>query len=200
MIDKINWKKCNNLVPAIIQSDLSFEILMLGYMNKEALQKTINTKIVTFFSRTKKRILVKGETSGNFLSLTSLKIDCDNDTILIRAVPKGPVCHTGAQNCFNDDEIPNLLFLNKLSSIIQNRNDLRKKNSYVSNLFDQGKSRIAQKVGEEAVELALAYVQEKKEEIKNESADLIFHMLILLESAKISIDDVCRILEKRLKT
>ena len=169
-------------------------------MNKEALQKTINTKIVTFFSRTKKRIWVKGETSGNFLTLTSLKIDCDNDTVLIRAVPKGPVCHTGAQNCFNDDEIPNLLFLNKLSSIIQNRNDLRKKNSYVSNLFDQGKSRIAQKVGEEAVELALAYVQEKKEEIKNESADLIFHMLILLESAKISIDDVCRILEKRLKT
>lgn len=199
MIDvkQLDWDKGNGLLPAIIQDSNNLRVLMLGYMNAESLAQTLETKRVTFFSRSKQALWVKGETSGNTLDFVSAEIDCDKDTILIRANPQGPACHTGSQTCFGDKQPSDILFLETLGDIIHTRNIDRPEGSYTTELFTEGKSRIAQKVGEEGVELALARMKDDKEEMVNEAADLLFHMMILLEDSGLSIKDVCAELSRR---
>jgi len=193
----IDWDKVNGLIPVVIQDSETNQVLMLGYMNEEALEQTLSTNKVTFFSRTKNRLWTKGETSGNFLNVEFLDIDCDNDAILIKVKPAGPTCHKGTISCFKNDKSSQLSILSELTSLINERHKLMPEKSYATSLFKEGKSRIAQKVGEEGVEVALACMKEDKEEIKNESADLIFHLMILLENAGLSLDDVCGVLIKR---
>jgi phosphoribosyl-ATP pyrophosphohydrolase/phosphoribosyl-AMP cyclohydrolase len=196
-VNELDWDKGNGLLPAIIQDADNLRVLMLGYMNAESLQQTLDTKRVTFFSRSKQSLWVKGETSGHFLDFVSFEIDCDKDTILIKVHPQGPTCHTGTQTCFNDEDGDPVLFLKQLSTLIKQRNQDRPKDSYTTTLFEEGKSRIAQKVGEEGVELALAHMKDDKDEILNESADLLFHMIALLEDAGLDFTDACKILENR---
>jgi phosphoribosyl-ATP pyrophosphohydrolase/phosphoribosyl-AMP cyclohydrolase len=196
-VNELDWDKGEGLLPTVIQDADNLRVLMLGYMNREALTQTLETGRTTFFSRSKQRLWVKGETSGNFLDFVSAQMDCDKDTILIKAKPQGPVCHTGTQTCFGDGEENPILFLHELSQIIQRRNQERPKDSYTTKLFDEGASRIAQKVGEEGVELSLAHMKGDKEEILNESADLLFHMMILLEDAGLDMADVCEVLTRR---
>jgi len=196
-IKNIDWNKVDGMLPAIIQDSETSQVLMLGYMNQEALDKTLSTNKVAFFSRTKNKLWTKGETSGNFLELIFADIDCDNDTILIKAKPAGPACHKGTVSCFKNDKPSSLSILGELSSLIHERNKTKPEGSYTTSLFKEGKSRIAQKVGEEGVEVALACMKEDNEEIKNESADLIFHLMILLENAGLNLNDVCEVLEKR---
>ena len=200
-IEQPNWDKGGSLLPAIIQDANNKTVLMLGYMNKAALKKTQESGYVTFFSRSKNRLWMKGETSGNTLDFVSIQLDCDDDTLLVQARPNGPVCHTGTQTCFgdndSDDDKESVTFLNKLSLIIKKRRKEKSKNSYTVELFQKGSKRIAQKVGEEGVELSLAYIIGNKKEILNETADLIFHILILLEDAKLNINDVCQVLKNR---
>ena len=198
--EDINWQKVSDLLPAIIQDADDSRVLMLGYMNNEALQKTLNSGHVTFYSRTRQALWTKGETSGNYLNFVSAELDCDGDTILVKAKPDGPVCHTGSQTCFNDKTTLALEVLNRLTEIIKYRNLDRPAGSYTTELFEKGSSRIAQKVGEEGVELSLAKVKEDKSEILNEAADLMFHFMVLLESSNLSLDDVCEILSKRYRT
>lgn len=199
-IDTLDWNKgADGLLPAIIQDAANLRVLMLGYMNKEALAQTLDTGKVTFLSRSKNRLWTKGETSGNFLNLVSAEMDCDCDTILIQATPQGPACHEGTQTCFNDEGGSPLLFLETLSSLIKQRNLERPEGSYTTKLFTEGKSRIAQKVGEEGVELSLACMKEDKEEILNEAADLLFHMMVLLEGAELDLGGVCAVLKQRHK-
>ena len=195
--DSLDWSKCAGLLPAIVQDAKTQQVLMLGYMNKEALVETIKTQKVTFYSRSKARLWTKGETSGNWLDYVSAEMDCDADTILVQANPRGPVCHTGSRTCFNDKIVSNLAFLDQLSVIISKRRNAMPSNSYIAGLFQNGTPRIAQKVGEEGVELALAAMKNNSEEIKNEAADLIFHTMVLLEDAKISFSDVISTLENR---
>ena len=199
MIDQIDWAKSDGLVPAIIQDRDSRAVLMLGYMNKAALEKTIETGKVTFFSRSKERLWTKGETSGNFLALESLAIDCDKDTILVMATPHGPTCHTGTATCFGDaaPEPRATYFLVQLSDLIAQRHAEQPDGSYTTSLFAAGKARIAQKVGEEGVELALARMKDDNTEMANEAADLLFHMMVLLEDAGMSFDDAVRVLRDR---
>lgn len=198
-VNKVDWDKGNGLVPAIVQDANNLNVLMLGYMNQEAFKKTLETNRVTFFSRSKQALWVKGETSGNFLDLVSAEIDCDQDTILIKAEPHGPACHTGTQTCFGDKGSEAVLFLKELSALIKERNQSRPIDSYTTKLFEEGKSRIAQKVGEEGVELSLAHIKGDQEEILNESADLLFHMMVLWEDATLDIGDVCKVLMERHK-
>ncbi len=196
-INTLDWAKGNGILPAIVQDAQDLRVLMLGYMNQEALAKTLETGYITFFSRSKQRLWVKGETSGNALDFVSMDIDCDRDTILIKSRPHGPVCHTGTPTCFGDNEDTALPFLGRLFSIIKQRNQERPEGSYTTKLFEAGKSRIAQKVGEEGVELSLAHIKGDKDEILNESADLLFHIMVLLEDAELNIIDVCKILKQR---
>lgn len=196
-VNDLDWDKGKGLLPAIIQDESTLCVLMLGYMNKEALEHTLISGRVTFFSRAKQKHWVKGETSGNFLDVVSAAIDCDKDTILIKANPQGPVCHTGTQTCFGDDEKTAVLFLQALSKLVKRRHLERPEGSYTTALFEAGQSRIAQKVGEEAVELALAHVKGSQEEVLNECADLVFHMMVLLEDAGLGINAVCRTLIDR---
>lgn len=198
-IKQIDWDKGGGLVPVVVQDAQNLRILMLGYMNAEALSETLKTKKVTFYSRSKNRLWVKGESSGHFLDLVSAQIDCDQDTILIKAVPNGPVCHTGTQTCFDDEQGSSVMFLDMLSSIIKQRHEERPAGSYTTQLFEEGKARIAQKVGEEAVELTIAAMGGNREDILNEAADLLFHMLVLLREASIDLDEVCQILSNRHK-
>ena len=193
------WEKGNGLLPAIIQDFHTGQVLMLGYMNAEALAKTFDTKKVTFYSRSKDRLWTKGETSGNWLDLVSAEMDCDADTILIQARPNGPVCHTGSRTCFNDNSVSATLFLEQLSKLITERHRTMPENSYTSRLFREGASRIAQKVGEEGVELALARMKNDPEETKNEAADLLFHMMVLLEDSGLALSDVVEVLQNRNK-
>ncbi|MFN4234715.1 MAG: bifunctional phosphoribosyl-AMP cyclohydrolase/phosphoribosyl-ATP diphosphatase HisIE [Bacteroidia bacterium] len=190
-------KSADGLVPAIVQDAQSLKVLMLGYMNKEALEKTLNEKKVTFFSRSKNRLWTKGETSGHFLHLVDITKDCDSDTILIKAIPNGPVCHTGKDTCFNEKNNPGILFLEKLESIIENRRSEVAENSYVSSLFKKGINKIAQKVGEEAVEVVIEAKDINDELFINESADLLFHFLILLQAKGFKLNDVVKVLEER---
>lgn len=185
------------LLPAIIQDVSTKKVLMLGYMNEEALQKTIKEKKVTFFSRSKQRLWTKGETSNNYLHLKEISLDCDNDTILIKAMPEGPVCHTGADTCFNENNKDSVAFLTYLKNIIRERKRQPKAGSYTSELFERGINKIAQKVGEEAVELVIEAKDENKELFKNEAADLIYHLLILLEAKNIDLDEVMEVLKER---
>jgi phosphoribosyl-ATP pyrophosphohydrolase/phosphoribosyl-AMP cyclohydrolase len=193
----IDWAKGDGLVPAIIQNTLNGQVLMLGYMNRDALDVTISSGKVTFFSRSKKRLWTKGETSGNWLNFVKGELDCDGDAILIQANPQGPACHTGSLTCFNDDELGNNGFLDYLVTLIAERQKDRPKGSYTASLFTDGKARIAQKVGEEGVELALAHMKDNRTEIANEAADLFFHMLVLLQDAGMSLNDVIDVLRAR---
>jgi phosphoribosyl-ATP pyrophosphohydrolase/phosphoribosyl-AMP cyclohydrolase len=195
--ERADWEKGNGLLPAIIQDAEEKTLLMLGYMSKESLEKTQKSEKVTFFSRSKNRLWEKGETSGNTLHFVSAELDCDNDTILIQARPSGPVCHTGAKTCFGEDKKTCVTFLEKLSATIKSRKKEKLENSYVAMLFQQGSKRIAQKVGEEGVELSIAHARGDKEEVLNEAADLIFHTLVLLEDAELTINDVCQNLRER---
>ncbi|MEM9469505.1 MAG: bifunctional phosphoribosyl-AMP cyclohydrolase/phosphoribosyl-ATP diphosphatase HisIE [Pseudomonadota bacterium] len=199
MIDPkiLDWKKSDGLLPAVIQDADNKAVLMLGYMNAESLKQTLDTKKVTFFSRSKQALWVKGEISGNYLNFISVEIDCDKDTILIQAKPEGPVCHTGTRTCFNNEAVQNIFFLQALTTLINQRKKEMPEGSYTTSLFESGVSRMAQKVGEEGVELSLAAVKDDREEIMNEAADLLFHMMVLLEAKGLSVDDICKVLISR---
>ncbi len=186
----------DGLVPAIIQDIVTSKVLMLGFMNEEALEKTIETGKVTFYSRTKKRLWTKGEESGNFLFLKELLLDCDKDTLLIKANPVGPVCHTGADTCFNETNGGDN-FLNHLEEVIEQRKLSSPEESYVSKLFSKGLNKIVQKVGEEAVEVVIEAKDDNRELFLNESADLLFHYLILLNAKGYKLQNVIEILQKR---
>ena len=186
-----------DLIPTIVQDASTNIVLMLGYMNKDAFDKTKKENRVTFFSRSKNRLWTKGETSGNFLNVKSILFDCDSDTLLIKAIPAGPVCHTGSDTCFNEKNSVN--FLSLLQQIIKDRKNNPSEKSYTAALFKEGINKIAQKVGEEATELIIESKDNNKEFFTNEAADLLFHYLILLEAKNVSLDDVIDVLEKRHK-
>ncbi len=191
-------KNSGGLVPAIIQDAKTKNILMLGYMNEEAFQKTQETKKVTFFSRNKQRLWTKGEQSGNFLELVDLKVDCDYDTILVRANPIGPTCHTGTDTCWFEENTQEFGFLTVLEKIIVSRQENKEdEKSYVASLFRKGINKIAQKVGEEAVETVIEAKDNNDELFLNESADLLFHYLILLRAKGYSLLDITQVLESR---
>jgi phosphoribosyl-ATP pyrophosphohydrolase/phosphoribosyl-AMP cyclohydrolase len=194
---KLDWNKGNGLLPAIVQHWRSGAVLMLGYMSPEALEQTLQSGKVTFFSRSKQRLWTKGESSGNYLTLTSLHADCDRDTILVLADPQGPTCHRGTASCFGDGSAPPLAFLGVLDDLIARRERERPEGSYTTRLFEQGMRRIAQKVGEEGVETALAAVSEDDAAVLGESADLIYHLLILLRARKLDLAAVVETLRSR---
>lgn len=198
-LEKLDFAKLNGLIPAIITDADSGNVLMLGFMNKEALEKTIMTKKVTFFSRTKNRLWTKGETSGNCLTLVNIKTDCDNDTLLINANPAGPTCHTGSYSCFGDQENFRSHFLYDLYDLIQSRKSEMPSGSYTTSLFERGENRIIQKVGEEAVETVIAAKNNDKEEIINETSDLLYHLLVMLAERNISLSEVVSNLKSRHK-
>ena len=195
---KIDFDKNSvGLVPAIIQDVETKNVLMLGFMNKEALDLTLESNKVHFFSRSKNRIWMKGEESGNFLNLISLKLDCDNDSLLLKVKPQGPTCHKGDDTCWGEKNDQN--FLNTLEKIITDRITIPSDNSYVSNLFEKGIDKIAQKLGEEATEVIIASKNENKKELIYESADLLFHFLILLQKKNLRFKDIVNELEQRNK-
>ena len=200
LIMELNFNKSTDgLLPAIIQDAGTQKVLMLGYMNKESLDKTIAEGRVTFYSRSKNRLWTKGETSGNFLEVQEILEDCDHDTILIEVKPSGPVCHTGADTCFNQENTGNFSFLRELEGIINDRKKNPRENSYTSSLFEKGLNRIAQKIGEEATELIIESKDDDAELFKNEAADLLFHLLVLLSAKGFNLDDVIQVLENRHK-
>ena len=190
-------KNKDGLIPVIIQDSVTKTVLMLGYMNDEAVRKTKKTGNVTFYSRTKKRLWTKGEKSGNYLRLVNMKVDCDNDTILIYVKPEGPTCHLGTDNCWGEKNVSKFGFLSQLEEIIADRKKDDKKNSYVASLFREGINKIAQKVGEEATETIIEAKDENKQLFLNESADLLFHYLILLQAKGFRLSDVEKVLLTR---
>lgn len=191
-------KDGNGLVPAIVQDPNTRVVLMLGYMNREAVDKTYETGRVTFYSRSKKRLWTKGEESGNYLEFKELQVDCDKDSLLISAVPKGPTCHLGTDSCWGNANSGQYGFIEKLESVIEDRkNNPDQQASYVASLFNKGINKIAQKVGEEAVETVIEAKDDNRELFLNESADLLFHYLILLRAKDLSFDQVVKTLEKR---
>lgn len=192
-------KNIDGLLPAIIQDAKTGKVLMLGYMNEESLQKTIDSNKVTFFSRSKQRLWTKGEESGNFLELVSIKLDCDKDTFLIQANPVGAVCHTGSDTCWNEKNEHSFSFLYELENIIADRKINPIENSYTNLLFNKGINKIAQKVGEEAVEVVIEAKDNNDHLFKNETADLLFHLLVLLREKDISLADVINVLQERHK-
>lgn len=198
-INNLDFKKLNGLIPAIIVDDKNERVLMLGFMNKEALEKTIETKLVTFFSRTRNALWTKGETSKNYLHLIDIKPDCDNDTLLVFAKPDGNTCHTGNYSCFNIPDYPSLNFLNELFSLIKDRKSNLPENSYTAKLFKSGTNRIIQKVGEEAIETVIAAKNSDKNEIINEVSDLIYHLFVMLAEQDIELSEIVENLESRHK-
>ena len=200
IVDQANFQKNEDgLLPAIIQDEQTKNVLMLGYMNAEALAKTLNTNQVTFYSRSKKRLWTKGEESGNILHLKSIKLDCDQDTFLVQVSPNGPTCHTGTDTCWGDKNDSNFSFLSKLEETIQARREATSDTSYVASLFEMGINKIAQKVGEEAVEVVIEAKDQDDDLFKNEAADLLFHYLILLQAKGFSLKDIEQILKGRSK-
>lgn len=199
MIDIEFLKTRSELIPAIIQDNLTKKVLMLGYMNHDSLDRTIKTKKVTFFSRSRNSIWVKGETSGNFLNLVDISLDCDKDTLLIKVLPEGPVCHEGFDTCWSEDNNSSYGFLSILENIIDERKLSKSNKSYVSKLFSEGQNRIIQKVGEEAVELLIESKDNNKKKFIEESADLLFHFLILLNKKNIKLDEIVNELRLRSK-
>lgn len=196
----IDIKSAHGLIPAIIQDSETKNVLMLGYMNEESLQKTIETQKVTFFSRSKQRLWTKGEESGNFLNLVSIKNDCDGDTLLIQAKPVGPTCHTGADTCWQEENKENYGFISHLENTIKiRRENADSEKSYVASLFEKGINKIAQKVGEEAVEVVIEAKDDNDDLFLSESADLLFHYLILLQAKGFQLNDVVDVLKKRQK-
>lgn len=192
---KIDFNKSDGLVPAIIQDNFTLQVLMLGYMNEAAFLKTQQTQKVTFFSRSKNRLWTKGETSGNFLLVNNIQIDCDNDTILIKATPQGPTCHLGTTSCFKEETPKGFLY--QLQEIIAQRIDNKDANSYTNKLYESGINKVAQKVGEEAVELVIEAKDNNQELFKNEAADLLYHFLILLKAKDLKLEDIEDILKNR---
>lgn len=197
---KVNFDKyADGLVPAIVQDVHTNVVLMLGFMNEEALEKTKSLQKVTFFSRTKNRLWTKGEESGNYLLLKEIKVDCDNDTLLIKVEPIGAVCHTGTDTCWNEANVHGGIFLNHLERVIEQRRNESVEKSYVASLFKKGTNKIAQKVGEEAVETVIEAMSNDDNLFLNESADLLFHYLILLNQKGYRLADVVKVLEERHK-
>lgn len=194
----INFDKSpDGLIPAVIQDAETGKVLMLGYMNREAYDKTVAENIVTFFSRSKQRLWTKGETSNNFLHVREILIDCDGDTLLIKSAPAGPTCHTGADTCFDEVNTGKGQFLNYLQSIIHDRKVNPSEKSYTTSLFGKGVNKIAQKVGEEAVELVIEAKDDNDDLFKGEAADLLFHFLVLLEQKNMDLDDIVAVLQTR---
>ncbi len=198
-VKKINFKKLNGIVPAVVQDAKTKVVLMLGFMNKEALSKTIESKKVTFWSRTKKRLWEKGEISDNTLKLISISADCDNDTLLILAQPQGPTCHTGAYSCFGTKKQSGLEFLQELYDLITARKKALPKNSYTTSLFNEGFAKILEKVEEESSEVLQAAKKETKKRLIEESSDLLYHLFVLLAQKDISLDDIIQELQRRKK-
>ena len=199
-MEKIDFAKGDGLVPAIIQDVNTLQVLMLGYMNQEAYEKTCQENKVTFFSRTKNRLWTKGEESGNFLQVVSISLDCDQDTLLIRAIPQGPTCHLGTQTCWAEEKETRFGILSNLENTISERLITgTAEKSYVASLNEKGIEKIAQKVGEEAVETVIEALRSNDELFLNESADLLFHYLILLQAKGFKLDDVLAVLEARRK-
>jgi phosphoribosyl-ATP pyrophosphohydrolase/phosphoribosyl-AMP cyclohydrolase len=192
---KIDFDKGNGLVPVIVQNALDRKVLMLGYMNAEAFNKTKESGNVTFFSRSKNRLWMKGETSGNTLKLIDMAIDCDNDSILVQAIPKGPACHTGNETCFFEESSKGFLYT--LEQTINNRIDSNDPESYTNSLFKRGINKVAQKVGEEAVELVIESKDDNIDLFKNEAADLLYHFLILLKAKNLKLEDIEQVLKNR---
>ena len=193
----IDFSKGDGLVPVIIQNNNTLQVLMLGYMNEEAFQKTKSENKVTFFSRSKNRLWTKGEESGNYLLVKDILIDCDNDTILIKAEPKGPTCHTGSTSCFKEETAKGFLY--DLENTINDRIDSNDENSYTNKLFRRGINKVAQKVGEEAVELVIESKDNNDDLFKNEAADLLYHYLILLKAKEFTLEDIEAVLMGRSK-
>jgi len=194
----IDFDKMNGLVPAIIQDSRTKNVLMLGFMNKEAYEKTVATKKVTFYSRSRRCLWTKGETSGNFLNVVNIQNDCDNDTLLIKAVPEGPVCHTGADTCWGEENKANpLLFLTELQDFIEKRHEEMPEGSYTTSLFKDGLNRMAQKVGEEALEAVIEAVNGTDERLVYEASDMMYHLIVLLTSKGIRVEDIAKELQER---
>jgi len=193
----IDFSKMNGLVPAIVQDAISGKVLMQGFMNEEALAKTQETGKVTFFSRSKNRLWTKGETSGNFMELVSMAVDCDGDAILVKANPQGPVCHTGSDTCWNEENSSKTGFIDQLRAIIKDRKNNPSDQSYTASLFAKGINKVAQKVGEEAVEIVIEAKDDNKELFLGEAADLLFHYLVLLEAKGYELDEVMKVLIER---
>ena len=194
---KLDFKKMEGLIPVVVQDAFTGKVLMLGYMNEAALTKTEESGRVTFFSRSKNRLWSKGETSGNFLEVVSMQEDCDGDAILVKAKPLGPVCHTGTDTCFNEGNTSKTAFIDQLRAIIKDRKANPSTGSYTSSLFLKGINKLAQKVGEEAVELVIEAKDDNKELFLGEAADLLFHYLVLLEAKNYSLDEVVEVLKQR---
>lgn len=194
-LDLVDWTKSGGLVPAIVQDARALRVLMLGYMNRASLQHTLETGFVTFYSRSKERLWQKGEISGHVLQCRQVRLDCDRDTLLVHADPQGPTCHLGTRTCFGDDETPGIQELADLAATIRKRRHDAQSGSYTASLFAAGIKRIAQKVGEEGVEVALAAGNAK--ELAAESADLLYHLLVLLEASDLNLRDVMAVLHQR---
>lgn len=198
--DSLDWSKGDGLLPAVVQDAGSGKVLMLGYMNADALRVTLESRRVTFYSRSKQRLWTKGETSGNFLNLVSITADCDNDSLLVLAHPDGPTCHTGSVSCFSASENTDagtFAFLARLESVIAQRIAQRPEGSYTARIWAEGPTRMAQKVGEEGVEVALAAVTQEDDRLISESADLLFHLALLLKSRNLSLAQAVAELERR---
>ena len=194
---KLDFDKNNGLIPAIVQDAQTKTVLMLGYMNEEALKKTKETGLVTFFSRSRQTLWTKGETSGNYLKLVEILEDCDRDTLLVKAIPTGPVCHLGTDTCFAEENTPSIEFLNILETIIASRKREMPEGSYTTHLFNKGINKIAQKVGEEATEVVIEAITHNKERLLEESADLMYHLLVLLKAENLSLAQVANVLRQR---
>ncbi|MGB2869097.1 MAG: bifunctional phosphoribosyl-AMP cyclohydrolase/phosphoribosyl-ATP diphosphatase HisIE [Bacteroidota bacterium] len=197
-INTLNFEKLGGLIPAVVQHATTDQVLMVGFMNRESLEETIRSKRATFWSRTRRQLWQKGETSGNTLNVESIETDCDNDALLVRAVPEGPVCHTGTFTCFGESAKKPLM-LDRLEQIIEERKLTLPENSYTASLFRNGTGRIAQKVGEEAVEVVVAGLQGDRNALAEESADLLYHLFVFWREQGISKDDVEAVLEERMK-
>lgn len=193
----IDFNKTDGLVPVIIQDEHTLEVLMLGYMNQEAYDKTVSEKIVTFFSRSKNQLWTKGETSNHFLHVKDISIDCDNDTLLIKVKADGPTCHTGSRSCFNTDYNQN--FILQLEQIVNDRYENPQEGSYVNKLRTKGLNKIAQKVGEEGVETVIAALAETEKDLINEASDLVFHLIVLLREKGLTLETIAKNLEERHK-
>lgn len=193
----LDFDKMDGLVPAIIQDSRTLKVLMLGFMNKEAYNKTVETGKVTFWSRTKQRLWTKGETSGNTLTVVDIKADCDNDTLLIKAIPAGPVCHTGSDTCWDEKNQNSIMFLSELQRFIEKRHEEMPEGSYTTSLFKSGCGRMAQKVGEEAIESVIEAMANNNERLIYEASDMIYHLIVLLTSKGLKIEDLAQELQKR---
>ena len=194
---ELNFDKLNGLVPCVVQDSETLKVLMLGFMNKEAFSITQEKGLVTFYSRTKEKLWTKGETSGNYLNVIEILPDCDNDTLLIKAKPEGPACHTGSDTCFKENNDFDIKFLAKLETIIKERKENPRETSYTTQLLNSGTAKIAQKVGEEAVEAIIEAMADDKERLVLETSDLVYHLFVLLNNKGVSLKEICKELEKR---